>query len=194
VLRNVSLDGGRTYTDADDRQGTAALCLANLCSALRVTGASLAEQRLLFLGAGRVAIGIADLVVVTMVAQGVSPTRARSLCWLFDSRGLVTARRGDLAWSKRAYAHEHKPVLDFASAVHELKPTAIIGAAAAAGEFTREVVEELTRLNDRPIIFVLSRRNGEAECSAQQACDWSGGRALFGSATPMDPRWSSSRP
>jgi malate dehydrogenase (oxaloacetate-decarboxylating)(NADP+) len=193
MLQDLLLDGGRIHTDADDRQGTAALCLACLCSALRVTGASLAEQRLLFLGAGRIAIGIADLVVVTMVAQGVSPTRARSLCWLFDSRGLVTARRGDLAWSKRAYAHEHEPVLDFASAVHELKPTAIIGVAAATGEFTREVVEELTRLNDRPIIFVLSSRSWEAECSAQQADEWSGGRALFASASSMDAGWAISR-
>lgn len=194
MLQNVLLDSGRTHTHADDMQGTAAVFLARLCSALRVTGASLAEQRLLFLGAGRAAIGIADLVVTTMVAQGVSPARARSLCWLFDSRGLVVARRGDLAWLKRPYAHEHELVLDFRSAVHELKPTAIIGVAAAAGEFTREVIEELTRLNDRPIIFVLSRRSREAECSAQQAYEWSGGRALFACVSPMDSRWSTSRP
>jgi len=70
-------------------------------------------------------------------------------------------------------------VLDFRSAVHQLKPTAIVGVAGVAGEFTREVIEEMTRVNDRPLIFVLSKPGSKAECSAQQADEWSGGRAVF---------------
>ncbi len=190
MLYSPTRGSKRIWTLGEEVKGTAAAVLARLCAALRVTGGSLAEQRLLFLGAGRAAIGIADLVVATVVAQGVPPARARSTCWLFDSRGLVVARRGDLAWLKRPYAHEHELVLDFRSAVHELKPTAILGVAAAAGEFTREVIEELSRLNDRPIVFVLSKRSREAECSARQACEWSGGRAIFASGSASDPRWS----
>src|SRR5207244_429682 len=115
----------------DDIQGTAAVALAGLCSALRVTGSALAEQRLLFLGAGEAATGIADLVVSAMVAQGVPAAQARRACWLFDSRGLVVAGRGELAAHKRPFAHEHGPVSSFAEAVRTLHPTALIGVAAS---------------------------------------------------------------
>jgi malate dehydrogenase (oxaloacetate-decarboxylating)(NADP+) len=186
---DAMLDSERICTLDADIERAATVVLAGLHSAQDACGGSLASQRLLFLGAGRAAVGIADLVVAAMVAQGVAPARARSVCWLFDSRGLVVARRGDLAWRKRAYAHEHAPVLDFRSAVHELKPTAIIGVAAAAGEFTREVIEEMTRVNDRPIVIVLSKPSSKAECNAQQAREWSGGRALFGSDSPLDRGW-----
>jgi malate dehydrogenase (oxaloacetate-decarboxylating)(NADP+) len=186
MLEYATLDSERTLNIDDDIKATAAVVLARLGSALRITGGLLAEQRLLFLGAGKAAIGVADLVVDAMVAQGVARARARNACWLFDSRGLVVARRGDLAWRKRAYAHEHPLVLDFARAVHELKPTVIIGAAAAPHEFTCEVIEEMSRLHARPIIFVLSQPCSKAECSAQQAREWSACRALFASGSLLD--------
>jgi malate dehydrogenase (oxaloacetate-decarboxylating)(NADP+) len=171
----------------DDIQGTAAVALAGLCSALRVTGGTLAEQRLLFLGAGEAATGIADLVVSAMVAQGVPARQARRACWLFDSRGLVVAGRGELAAHKRPYAHEHGPVASFADAVRTLRPTALIGVAASPGAFSREIVEEMAQLNKRPIVFALSNPTSKSECTAQQAYDWSGGRALFASGSPFDP-------
>jgi len=182
MLQDAMLDSEQTGNFDEDIQRAAIVVLGGLHSAMRASGGSLATQRLLFLGAGKAAIGIADLVVSAMVSQGVPPARARSVCWLFDSRGLVVARRGDLAWCKRPYAHEHELVLDFRSAVHQLKPTAIVGVAGVAGvagEFTREVIEEMTRVNDRPLIFVLSKPGSKAECTAQQADQWSGGRAIF---------------
>jgi malate dehydrogenase (oxaloacetate-decarboxylating)(NADP+) len=177
----------RICTFNDDIQGTAAVALAGLYSALRVTGGSLAEQRLLFLGAGEAATGIADLVVAAMAAQGVPQEQARRACWLFDSRGLVTARRGDIASHKRPYAHEHEPSADFVQAIGTLKPTAIIGVAASPGAFSEQVIEAMARLNKRPIVFALSNPTSKSECSAQQAYEWSGGRALFASGSPFDP-------
>jgi len=177
----------RICTFNDDIQGTAAVALAGLYSALRVTKGELAQQRLLFLGAGEAATGIAELAVAAMVAEGVDEAAAQRCCWLFDSKGLVVASRGDLAAHKQPFAHEHAPVTDFAAAVRELKPTGIVGVAAMAGGFTREIVEEMTRLNERPIVFALSNPTSKAECTAEQAYVWSGGRALFASGSPFDP-------
>jgi len=115
----------------DDIQGTAAVALSGLCSALRVTGGTLARQRLLFLGAGEAATGIADLVVAAMVAAGADPVQARRSCWLFDSKGLVVAgRRAELAEHKLPYAHEHAPQTDFVAAIRALEPTALVGVSA----------------------------------------------------------------
>jgi malate dehydrogenase (oxaloacetate-decarboxylating)(NADP+) len=129
----------------DDIQGTAAVALAGIFSALRVTGGKLADQRILFLGAGEAATGIANLVVSAIEAQGVSEAEARRRCWLVDSRGLVVKSRTDLVEHKLLYAHEHAPVGDFLSAIKAIRPTAIIGVAAVGGTFTREVLEEMAR-------------------------------------------------
>ncbi len=177
----------RICTFNDDIQGTAAVALSGILSALRVTKGELAAQKILFLGAGEAATGIADLAVAAMVARGTPEPAARSRCWLVDSRGLVVKSRGDLAEQKRPYAHDHPPVGDFLAAIKALKPTAIIGVAAVAGAFTREVVEEMTRLNERPIVFALSNPTSKSECTAAQAYEWSGGRALFASGSPFDP-------
>ena len=152
-----------------------------------VTGRELAQQRLLFQGAGEAAPGIADLVVCAMTAQGVALAQARQSCWLFDSRGLVTAGRSDLGAHKLPYAHDHAAVNDFAQAVLALGPSAIIGVAAVAGGISRDVIESMAAINPRPIIFGLSNPTSKAECSAQQAYEWSDGRALFASGSPFDP-------
>jgi len=172
----------------DDIQGTAAVALAGVYSAMRVSGGTLARQRLLFLGAGEAATGIADLVVAAMVAAGVEPARARRSCWLFDSKGLVVAsRRGELAEHKRPYAHEHAAQTDLVGAIRALEPTGLVGVSATGGSFTREVVEEMSHLNARPMIFALSNPTSRSECTAQQAYEWSGGQALFASGSPFDP-------
>ena len=108
----------------DDIQGTAAVVLAGLLSTLRVTGGQLTDQKLLFLGAGEAATGIADLVVSAMVAQGTSVAEARLHNWLVDSRGLVVKSRSGLTEHKIAYAHEHAQIGDFLTAIRTLKPTA----------------------------------------------------------------------
>jgi malate dehydrogenase (oxaloacetate-decarboxylating)(NADP+) len=176
----------RIRTFNDDIQGTAAVTVAGIFSALRVTGQPLAKQTFLCLGAGEAATGISDLLVTAMSAAGVPEHEARGRCWLVDSKGLVVKSRTSLAEHKLPYAHEHAPIGDFIAAVKALRPTAIIGVAATPGTFTQEVIETLGAINERPIVFALSNPTSKAECTAEQAYRWSGGRALFASGSPFD--------
>jgi malate dehydrogenase (oxaloacetate-decarboxylating)(NADP+) len=177
----------RIPTFNDDIQGTAAVALAGIFSALRVTGQKLTDQQFLFLGAGEAAVGIADLIASAMEANGLAAADARKRCWLFDSQGLVVSGRQKLASHKAAYAHDHAPVEDFVGAIKSLKPTGIIGVAAVGGTFTREVLETMAKLNERPIVFALSNPTSQSECTAEEAYRWSGGRALFACGSPFDP-------
>ncbi|TVP81097.1 MAG: NAD-dependent malic enzyme [Thioalkalivibrio sp.] len=182
----------QTYRDRipcfnDDIQGTAAVTLAGILSALRVTNRPLRDQTFLFLGAGEAATGIADLLTSALVAEGMEEGVARRRSWMVDSRGLVIRGRSALAEHKRPYAHEHPPLVSFLEAVEALRPTAIIGVGAVPGAFTREVIEMMAGLNDRPIVFALSNPTSRAECTAEQAYAWSDGRALFASGSPFDP-------
>jgi malate dehydrogenase (oxaloacetate-decarboxylating)(NADP+) len=177
----------RICTFNDDIQGTAAVALAGIFSALRVTGGKLTDQKILFLGAGEAATGIAELIVSAMVAQGLSLADARRHCWLVDSKGLVVKARAELTEQKRTYAHEHEAVGDLLGAIKALKPTAIIGVAAVGGAFTPEVLQEMARLNERPIVFALSNPTSQAECTAKEAYQGTGGRALFACGSPFDP-------
>ena len=171
----------------DDIQGTAAVALAGVLSALRVTGGKLTDQTLLFLGAGEAATGIADLVVSAMVAEGASEAEALRRNWLVDSRGLVVRNRPGLTEHKLRYAHDQAPIGDFLGAIRSLKPTAIIGVAAVGGAFTPEVLQAMAAINDRPIVFALSNPTSKAECSAAEAYRQTGGRALFACGSPFDP-------
>src|SRR6201993_3945309 len=171
----------------DDIQGTAAVALAGLFSALRASGGKLREQRILFLGAGEAATGIADLIVSAMMAEGAAETDAIKRNWLVDSRGLVVKGRANLSGHKLRYAHEQAPIDDFLTAIRTLKPTAIIGVAAVGGAFTADVLRTMAELNERPIVFALSNPTSKAECSAEEAYRHTGGRALFACGSPYDP-------
>jgi malate dehydrogenase (oxaloacetate-decarboxylating)(NADP+) len=177
----------RISTFNDDIQGTAAVALAGILSALRVTAARLEDQKILFLGAGEAATGIANLIIAAMTDQGAAPQTARERCWLFDSHGLVVRSRNELEEHKRPYAHEYAPVASFPEAVRTLKPTTIIGVAAVGGAFTEEVLSDMARINRQPIVFALSNPTSKAECTAAEAYRHTGGRALFACGSPFDP-------
>jgi malate dehydrogenase (oxaloacetate-decarboxylating)(NADP+) len=171
----------------DDIQGTAAVTLAGLYSALRITGGNFQDQRILFLGAGEAAVGIADLVVSAMVETGLTAAEARQRCWLVDSKGLVVSSRRDLAAHKLRYAHEQDFVSGLLPAVETLRPTALIGASGQPATFTPEVLQMMAQLNERPIVFSLSNPTSKSECTAEEAYRWTDGRAVFASGSPFAP-------
>jgi malate dehydrogenase (oxaloacetate-decarboxylating)(NADP+) len=171
----------------DDIQGTGAVALAGIYSALRITGQSLAEQRFLFLGAGEAGIGIGNVIVAALEDAGLDAREARQHCWFVDSKGLVVRSRTELAPHKRPFAHDHAPTADFLDAVLALRPTAIIGVSGTPQTFTQPVLEAMAALNERPIVFALSNPTTKSECTAQQAYMWTNGRAIFASGSPFAP-------
>src|SRR5580692_6430845 len=174
----------KRYTDKvlcynDDIQGTASVSLAGLTTALQIIEKPLTEQRILFLGAGSAGIGIANLVAAAMQMKGLSLEAARSRISMFDIDGLLEPSRVDLSPDQKVYAHKTAPSKDLVATIERLKPTVLIGVSTKGGAFTQKVVETMSRLNERPIIFALSNPTNKAECSAEQAYSWSNGRALF---------------
>lgn len=181
----------KTYRDKvtcfnDDIQGTAAVVLAGVEAANRLKKEELKDQRIMFLGAGSAATGIADLIVAELQNQGLSETEARQKIWLIDSKGLVVANRGQLDDHKMPYAHDHAP-MDLMAAINDIQPTMLIGATGTPGTFTQEVVEAMALFNKNPVLFALSNPTDHAECTAEQAYTWSKGRAIFASGSPFAP-------
>lgn len=163
----------------DDIQGTAAVTLAGLISALKIKGESLKEQRILFLGAGSSGLGTADMLVSAFKLEGLSEEDAIARIMLMDVNGLLETSRTDLSPSQQRYAKTLPASRDLLSMVKTFKPTVLVGVSTAGGAFTQEVVEAMAELNERPVIFALSLPEKNSECTAEQAYQWSDGRALF---------------
>lgn len=169
----------------DDIQGTAAVTLAGLESALRITEGKLSDQTIVLFGAGEAATGISDLIVMAMQKEGLAEEEARKHCWLIDSKGLVVSSRKDLAHHKQRYAHPHEPLPDLFSVVQAIRPTALIGASAQGGAFTKAVLNTMASYCDRPIVFALSNPTFQSECTAEDAYKYTDGRAIFASGSPF---------
>ncbi|HEY0791796.1 MAG TPA: NAD-dependent malic enzyme [Chthoniobacterales bacterium] len=177
----------KVCTYNDDIQGTAGIALAGIYGALRVSKQKLSEQRILFLGAGSAATGIAELISEAMALEGLPIEDARQRNWLFDVNGLVVKSRVDLADFQKPFAHDHALLAKFVDAIEALKPTAIIGVSTVPKLFNRPVIEAMSRVNRRPIIFPYSNPTSRSECTAEEAYQWSDGKAIFASGSPFDP-------
>ncbi len=169
----------------DDIQGTAAVSLAGVYASTRITNKNFSDLKIMFLGAGSAATGIADLMVAAFEAEGLSNEEARKRLWFVDLNGLVVESRTDLMSHNLPYAHKHKSV-NFIEAINTIKPDVLIGATGAPGTFTKEVIESMSVINERPVIFALSNPTSRAECTAEQAYKWSNGKAIFTSGSPFD--------
>ena len=170
----------------DDIQGTASVVLAGLYASSRITGRDYKDMRIMFLGAGSAGTGIADLLVRAFEAEGLTKKEAYERLWFVDGTGLVVSSRTDLAEHKIPYAHNFQ-FMNFMDAIDTIKPHALIGATAAANSFPKEAIEKMSALNERPVIFALSNPTAKAECTAQQAYEWSKGKAVFASGSPFAP-------
>ncbi len=183
----------------DDIQGTAGVTLAGLINALKISGGELKDQRILFLGSGSAAIGLADLIVSALGQQGIAPEKARQQIRMFDTQGLIVAGRPGLSAAKLPYAYKGAPSkpfnhLDLATeqpqivaAIEDFKPTIIIGVSTVGKLFSQEVVEAMSRHNERPIIFALSNPSEKHECLPQDAYVWSKGKAVYAGGVQFPP-------
>ncbi len=187
AFRFLSKYRERVCTFNDDIQGTASVALSGIYSALRITGGKLRDQRFLFFGAGEAGTGVGELVVTALTHEGLTEAEARRACWFIDSKGLVVKSRTDLNEHKQRFAQDHAPLKDTLEIIEALRPTALIGASGQPGTFTQAVIEAATRAAGRPIIFALSNPTSKAECTAQQAYEWSKGQAVFASGSPFGP-------
>ena len=191
ALRILARYKDKVLCHDDDIQGTGAIVLAGLTTALEILDAPMTRQRVLFLGAGSAAIGIAGLIVAAMQVKGLSKTEALSRIMMFDTQGIVVTDRKDLAAEKTPFAHKlaaskafnHRDIEDespqIVAAIEHFKPTILIGVSTTQGLFTREVVEAMSGLNARPVIFSLSNPTEKTECLPEQAYAWSKGQALY---------------
>ncbi|KAL8138687.1 hypothetical protein V2J09_004688 [Rumex salicifolius] len=173
----------------DDIQGTASVVLSGLIASHKVTEKSLADHTYLFLGAGEAGTGIAELIALEISKQTNTPLEeARKKISLLDSKGLIVRDRIEsLQHFKKPWAHEQEPITGLVNAIKSIKPTVLIGSSGAGRTFTKEVVELMSSLNEKPIIFALSNPTSQSECTAEEAYTWSKGRAIFASGSPFDP-------
>ncbi len=175
----------------DDIQGTASVTLAGLITALEIKGEKLRDQRVLFFGAGSAGIGIANLLVSAMQDEGLTQNEARKRISMFDIDGLLEPSRKDLSLSQRVYAHAAPPSTNLVDTIERVKPTILIGVSTKGGAFTRDVLEAMSRLNRRPIIFPLSNPTDHIEVTAKDAYEWSNGKALYAAGVQFpDVTWN----
>jgi malate dehydrogenase (oxaloacetate-decarboxylating)(NADP+) len=171
----------------DDVQGTAGITLAGMINAAKLKGKQLKDEKYLFLGAGSAGIGLADLLCSALVAQGMKLKDAQSRVYMFDINGLLESTRKDLVDFQKPYAHKHAPTRDFVAAIESIKPTTIIGVSTIGGAFTQQVIEAMSRINERPVVLALSNPTEHAECTPEQAYTWSKGKAIYAAGVQFPP-------
>jgi malic enzyme len=178
----------------DDIQGTGAVALAGVLAGLRVTGQKLADQRILFMGSGEACVGIAQKLREEMRAEGTADRDIERALLMFDLEGVLHGERSSVGAHHAGFAtacdvlrsYDITPDEKQAEAViAAFKPTVLIGATGCAGVFRRQMIEEMARHVERPIIMPLSNPTKKAECTPTEAIRWSGGRALVATGSPF---------
>ncbi|MFB7928209.1 NAD-dependent malic enzyme [Streptomyces sp. NPDC056039] len=182
----------RLLTFNDDIQGTAAVALGALSTAADVAGTPLPEQRLVILGAGSAAIGVADMIRTAMVDEGLSEDEATARFWILDVDGLLVRSRDELTPQQRVFARDDSEVTDWdgtglAEVVRRVEPTALIGLSTAHGAFTEEIVRQMASTCERPVVFPLSNPTSHSEAEPADLTRWTDGRALIATGSPFPP-------
>jgi malate dehydrogenase (oxaloacetate-decarboxylating) len=181
----------------DDIQGTAAVALGAILSAIKVTGKALGEQQIVMFGAGSAAIGVADGLRAAMKEEGLSEQEARSRFWLLNSKGLLHSGRKDLSPEQNVYAQPESRIsgwprssngrIGLADVIGKIDATILIGLSTVAGIFSEAIIREMARKVERPVIFPLSNPTANSEATAEDLIHWSDGRALVATGSPFAP-------
>ena len=175
----------------DDIQGTGAVVLGGIISAVKQSGMGAKDQRAVFFGAGSAGVGVAKQIVEFFIREGLTEDEARRCFWLVDSKGLVTDDRGDKLADHKIYfsrddnqGHQYKSLEEV---VEFVKPTILMGLSTIGGAFTPDILTKMGQWNEHPIVFPLSNPSANSECTFEDAVKYTDGRALFASGSPFDP-------
>jgi malate dehydrogenase (oxaloacetate-decarboxylating) len=179
----------------DDVQGTGAITLAAILAGLRVAKTRPSEQRVVIFGSGTAGVGIADQIRVVMVRDGLSEEEATRRFWCVDKQGLLVDDMSDLRDFQKGYARPRSEVADWGAdgtiglleVVEKVHPTIIVGTSTVGGAFTEQVVREMAKHANRPLIFPLSNPTERIEARPADVIHWTDGRGLVGTGTPWAP-------
>ncbi|MUK29730.1 oxaloacetate-decarboxylating malate dehydrogenase [Aliivibrio fischeri] len=180
----------------DDIQGTAAVTVGSLLAACKAAGSSLSEQRVTFLGAGSAGCGIAEAIIAQMVSEGISDAQARSQVYMVDRWGLLQEGMPNLLDFQQRLVQKAENTKDWVSeepnfslvdVMHNAKPTVLIGVSGAPGLFSKEVIQEMHKHCERPIVFPLSNPTSRVEATPNDIIRWTNGQALVATGSPFDP-------
>jgi len=175
----------------DDIQGTGATTLAGILGGLRAKGekpTALGDQRILIAGAGSAGVGVAQVLMQAMMEHGRSEEEAKKCFFVADENGLLgTERLSELSAEQAMFARDTDGGLSLSEIVNKYKPTMILGMTAVGGLFSEQLIRDMAKHCEKPIIFPLSNPTTKAECSAKQAFEWTDGRCIFASGSPFDP-------
>jgi malate dehydrogenase (oxaloacetate-decarboxylating) len=181
----------------DDIQGTAAVTVGTLLSAVKVAGERLCDQNVAFLGAGSAGCGIAKQMIAAMVREGLSEPEARSRFFMVDRPGLLHDGISGLLPFQQKLLQPHERVKAWASdaggeislldVIQQAKPTILVGVSAQPGLFTEEIVRAMASYARRPMIFPMSNPTSRAEAVPEDLIRWTDGKALIATGSPFDP-------
>lgn len=178
----------------DDMQGTGAVVLAAVHGGCAVTGLPLRDQRVVVFGAGTAGLGVADQIRDAMIADGATAEQATAQIWPIDRQGLLFDDMDDLRDFQVPYAKNRDRLgvaagqrVALVDAIRLAAPTVLLGCSAVHGAFSREAVEEMAARCERPMIFPLSNPTSRMEAMPADLLQWSDGRALVATGSPMPP-------
>jgi len=182
----------------DDVQGTAAVALGTLLAAVRAAGGRLDEQRVAILGGGSAGCGIAEQIVAALTEDGLSEAEARARIFVVDRAGLLHSEMTDLAPFQRNLAQPRERLVGWTASgpdgsitlldvMRQAKPGVLFGVSGQPGLFTKEIIEEMARHTERPILFPLSNPTSRMEAHPEDLIAWTGGRAIVATGSPVDP-------
>jgi malate dehydrogenase (oxaloacetate-decarboxylating) len=187
----------RLCTFNDDIQGTAAVTTATILAAVHATGIPLHEQTIAMFGSGSAGIGIIDLLIAAMKEEGLNEAEARKRIYAFNRYGLLVEGCRGIRTEQEHLVRKREDVagwtlsggedISLLDVVRNAKVTVLAGVSAQAGAFTEEVVREMARHTDRPVIFPLSNPTSKSEAIPADVLRWTDGRALVGSGSPFPP-------
>lgn len=176
----------------DDIQGTGIVTLGAIFASLAITGGKLSEQTYLCFGGGTAGAGIASRVLREMVSEGISEEEAYKHFFMVDKQGLLFDDMDDLTPQQRPFAKKRSDysnadkLTDLLEVVKTVKPTILVGTSTQPNTFTKEIVEEMCKITERPMIFPLSNPTVLAEASAKDLITWSDGKAFVATGIPAD--------